>query len=369
MTQSFGRLLNRDRGFNPHGVFALNVSLPFEQDSYLDASLRTAALDGVVSRVAKLPGVTHVGATNGFPGSALGILGVAMLHPSAGASSSDVSAALRSATPDYFAAMGVVVKSGRVFRADDTASSPRVAVVNETLARAMWADGQAIGRILPIPSGDDRGTTNDWTVVGVVADMHLGARSPSDIFLPVAQRPAFWIDLVMRTNGDPEALAEPVRRALRELNPDLLIENSKAIDTIVSNSLGLERAQASLATVVAVLSAAVAGVGLYALLAFAVAQRRREFGIRLALGSAPRALSRWMFVRGLRLALVGVVAGSAITFGLVRLLRAQVFGLASASPWAYAGAALALLVVAALALWAPARRVLRADPLEAMRIG
>ena len=120
---------------------------------------------------------------------------------------------------------------------------------------------------------------------------------------------------------------------------------------------------------VAVLSAAVAGVGLYALLAFAVVQRRREFGIRLALGSAPRALSRWMFVRGLRLALVGVIAGSAITFGLVRLLRAQVFGLASATPWAYAGSALALLVVAALALWAPARRVLRADPLEAMRIG
>jgi len=160
-----------------------------------------------------------------------------------------------------------------------------------------------------------------------------------------------------------------VRRALRELNPDLLIENSKAIDTIVSNSLGLERAQASLATVVAVLSAAVAGVGLYALLAFAVAQRRREFGIRLALGSAPRTLSRWMFVRGMRLALVGVVAGAAITFGLVRLLHAQVFGLSSATPWAYVGAGVALLVVAALALWAPARRVLQADPLEAMRIG
>ena len=217
MTQSFGRLLNRDRGFNPHGVFALNVSLPFEQDSYLDASLRAAALDGIVSRVARLPGVTHVGATNGFPGSALGILGVAMLHPPAGASSSDVSAALRSATPDYFAAMGVPIKSGRVFRADDTASSPRVAVVNETLARAMWPDGSAIGRVLTIPSGDDRGTTYDWTVVGVVADMHLGARSPSDIFLPVAQRPAFWIDLVMRTSSDPEALAEPARRALREV--------------------------------------------------------------------------------------------------------------------------------------------------------
>jgi putative ABC transport system permease protein len=263
----------------------------------------------------------------------------------------------------------VAVKSGRVFRAEDTASSPRVAVVNETLARAMWPDGSAIGRVLPIPSGDDRGTVYDWTVVGIVTDMHLNARSPSDIFLPVGQQPAFWIDLVMRTAGDPAALAEPVRRALRELNPDLLIENSKAIDTIISNSLGLERAQASLASVVAVLSAAVAGVGLYALLAFAVAQRRREFGIRLALGSAPRALSRWMFVRGMRLALIGVAAGSAITFGLVRLLRAQVFGLASATPWAYAGSALALLVVAGLALWAPARRVLRADPLEAIRIG
>lgn len=369
MMRSFTTLLDRDRGFNPHGVFALNVSLPFEQDRYLDDAVRAAALDGIVSRVARLPGVTHAGATNGFPGSALGILGSVMLHPEAGTAKADVSAALRSATPDYFAAMGVEVKRGRVFRPDDTASAPRVAIVNETLARAMWPDGQAIGRQLPVPRGDDRGTSDLWTVVGVVADMHLGARGPADIFLPVAQRPAFWIDLVMRTTGEPGALAEPVRRALRELNPDLLIENSKAIDTIVSNSLGLERAQASLATVVAVLSAAVAGVGLYALLAFAVAQRRREFGIRLALGSAPRALSRWMFVRGMRLALGGVAAGSAITFGLVRLLRAQVFGLSSATPLAYVGSALALLVVAALALWAPARRVLQADPLEAMRIG
>ncbi|HKW02934.1 MAG TPA: ABC transporter permease [Vicinamibacterales bacterium] len=366
MTQSFTALLNRDRGFNPHGMFALNVSLPFEQDKYLDSALRAATLDEIVSRVAKLPGVTHAGATNGFPGSALGILGTAMLHSSSGAR--DVSAALRSASPDYFAAMGVAIRSGRAFRADDTASSPRVAVVNETLARAMWPDGTAIGRVLPIPSGDDRGTTYDWTVVGVAADMHLGARSPADIFLPVAQRPAFWIDLVMRTNGDPDALAEPVRRTLREINRDLLIENSRSIDTIVSNSLGLQRAQASLATVVGTLSTAVAGVGLYALLAFAVAQRKREFGIRLALGSAPRALSRWMFVRGLRLAIVGVAAGSAITFGLVRLLRAQVFGLSSATPWAYALAALALLVVAALALWAPARRVLRTDPIIAMRV-
>lgn len=367
MTQSFGTLLNRDRGFNPHGMFALNVSLPFEDDKYLDAPLRAATLDAIIARVAKLPGVTHAGATNGFPGSALGILGGVMLHPPAVGTSRDVSAALRSATPDYFAAMGVAVRSGRVFRADDTASSPRVVVVNETLARAMWPDGSAIGREIPISSGDDRGPTYQWTVVGVVADMHLGARSPADIFLPVAQRPAFWIDLVMRTAGDPDALAEPARRALRDLNPGLLIENSRSIDTIVSNSLGLERAQASLASVVAVLSAAVAGVGLYALVAFAVAQRKREFGIRLALGSAPRALSQWMFVRGLRLAIVGVAAGSAITFGLVRLLRTQVFGLSSATPWAYVGAALALLVVASIALWAPARRVLRADPLIAMR--
>ena len=367
MMRSFTALLDRDRGFNPHGVFALNVSLPFEQDAYLDSQTRAAALDAIVSRVAHLPGVTHAGATNGFPGSTLGVLGAAMLHPAAGAPQADVSALLRSATPDYFNAMGVALERGRTFRPDDTASAPRVAIVNEKLARAMWPDADAIGRQLPLPRSDARGASELWTVVGVVADMHLAANVPADIFVPVAQRPSFWIDLVMRTTGDPAALDAPVRRALREINPDLLIENSRSIQTIVANSLGLERAQASLATVVAVLSAAVAGVGLYALLAFAVAQRRREFAIRLALGSAPRALSRWMYVRGLRLALAGIAAGTAITIGLVRLLRTEVFGLASAAPWAYAWSALALLAVAALALWAPARRVLRADPLAAMR--
>ena len=111
MTQAFSTLLNRDRGFNPHGMFALNVSLPFEQDKYLDESLRAATLDAIVLRVAALPGVAHVGATNGFPGSALGILGSVMLRPGAGAARAEVSSALRSATPDYFAAMGVAVKS------------------------------------------------------------------------------------------------------------------------------------------------------------------------------------------------------------------------------------------------------------------
>ncbi len=366
MTRAFNERLNRDRGYDPHGVLALNVSLPFENDKYLSDAVRADAIQGIVDRARQLPGVTHAGATNGFPGSALGILGLALLHTE-GPSPHDVSAAIRSATPDYFAAMGVKLKAGRAFTSDDRSSAPPVVIINEALAHQMWPDTDAVGRTLLIPSADDASRKTPLTVVGIVGDMHLGATSRPDIFLPVAQRPAFWIDLVLRTNADPASLMTPLRRALRDLNPNLLIENSTTIDAIVSNSLGLERAQATLASVVAVLSAAVAGVGLYALLAFSIVERTREIGIRLALGSAPRALFWWMFSRGMRLAAAGIACGLVITLGLVQLLRAQVFGLSSAAPWSFASSAILLAVIAAVAIWVPVRRVLRTDPLLALR--
>jgi putative ABC transport system permease protein len=365
MARSFADLLDRDRGFDPRGVLALDVTLPFEQAKYENAAVRAAAFADIVGDVSRLPGVTHAGATNGFPGSPLGILGSTILHPPGGAH--DVLGLFRSATPDYFATMGVALRAGRLFRANDDASAPRVIIVNDTLARQMWPDGQAVGRRLRLPADADPKTTVPWEVVGVVADMHLGPRASADIFFPVAQRPAYWVDLVLRTGGDPAALVGPVRRLLRERDRDLLIENNTPLAAVVSASVSLQRAQSVLAAVVAALSAVVAGVGLYALVAFAIARRTREFGIRLALGSSPQALSWWMFVRGIRLAGLGIIAGALVAFGLVRLLRGEVFGFADASVAAYLGSALALLVIAAFALLVPARRVLRADPLVAIR--
>jgi putative ABC transport system permease protein len=367
MARSFADLLDRDRGFNPRGVLALNVTLPAEQPKYEDAAVRASALTGIVARVSRLPGVTHAGATNGFPGSPMGILGSAILHPANAAPGHDVLGLFRSATPDYFATMGVALRAGRTFRPDDDASAPRVIIVNETLAHRMWPDGHAVGRQLRLPATEDPQARVAWDVVGVVADMHLGASAPADIFFPVAQRPAFWIDLVLRTGGDPAALVAPVRRVLHDADRDLLVENSTPLAAIVAASVSLQRAQSVLAMVIAVLSALVAGVGLYALVAFAVARRAREFGIRLALGSSPRALSWWVFTRGMRLAALGVAAGALVTFVLVRLLRGEVFGFAEGPPAAYVASALVLLVVAALALLAPARRVLRVDPLVAIR--
>ncbi|HET9371213.1 MAG TPA: FtsX-like permease family protein, partial [Vicinamibacterales bacterium] len=367
MSTSFAALLGRDRGFNPHGMLALNVSLPFEQDRYENPALRAAELEGIVARVAQLPGVTAAGATNGFPGSALGVLGNVLLKPQVPEATGEIQGVLRSATPDYFRAMGVAIRDGRAFTSADTAAAPRVAIVNETLARQMWGDATAVGRVILLPRANDPAETAPWTVVGVAGDMRLGTRAPADIFLPVAQKPAFWIDLVMRTDGDPTALVPVVRRALRDLNGELLIENSRSIDSIISNRLGLERAQSVFATVIAALAAVVAGVGLYALLSFAVAQRTREFAIRLALGSAPRALFGNIFIRGLRLAAIGVVIGSLATFGLIRLLRSQVFGLDAASPGAFVVSAAALLLIASLALLGPARRVLRAQAIAAIR--
>jgi putative ABC transport system permease protein len=366
MVRSFESLLDRDRGFNPHGVLALNVTLPFSAfDRNQDPDVRASALDRIIAAARRVTGVTSAGATNGFPGSSLGVLGGALLR-SAGPAHEDVLAILHAASPDYFAAMGTRVLAGRSFSGGDTGSSTPVAIVNETLARALVPGGDAVGRQLALPT-EGAGRSDLREIVGVVGDMRLDDRASPDVFLPVAQRPAFWVDLVVRTDGDPAALATPVRRALRSLEPDLLIENSTSIDAIISDSLGLQRAQSTLAAVVAFLAAVVSGVGLYALVAFVVAQRTREIGIRLALGSAPRALSWWLFRRGMRLAVIGIGIGIGATVLLVRYLGTLVFGLGTSTVSAYAASAGLLLVVALLAVWAPTRRVLRADPLVAMR--
>jgi predicted lysophospholipase L1 biosynthesis ABC-type transport system permease subunit len=232
----------------------------------------------------------------------------------------------------------------------------------------LWPDGRAIGRQLVVPrtSGIISGT-DPYEVVGITGDVRSGARLSPDVFVPLSQAPTYWVDLVVRTDGDPLALREPLRRALLEMRRDLLIENMSSLDAIISDGAGLERAQSAMAGLVALLSALVAGVGLYALLVQVAAQRTRELGIRLALGCDPRRLFFWVFRRGMVLTGLGLGVGTAATIGSIQVLRHQVFGLAATRPGAFAIAATVIAIVSCAAAAAPARRVMQTDPLEAMR--
>jgi putative ABC transport system permease protein len=367
MVRSFNDLLNSDRGYVPAGVATMSVSVPYDEARYEAAPARLDAYDQVLASIAKVPGVMAVGAVTGFPGSALGILGSgAVTVP--GRTDPPVVAALHSATPDYFRAIGVALKSGRTFTPADRAGGPHVVVISETLERALWPGGRSIGQHFAIPpaGGLMRNGIDDAEVVGVVADMRLSTRRTVDIFVPFAQIPSFWADVVVRTTGDPAALSGPIRQAIRRANPNLLIEHVSPLQTIISNVYGLQRAQSFLTALVAILGGVVALTGVYALLNQYVAQRRREMGIRLALGSNPRGLFWFVFRRGMRLAVAGTAIGLGLALVAVRILRGQVFGLDGAT-WFFLPVGLAVVLASAVVIAASARRVIAIDPLISIR--
>jgi putative ABC transport system permease protein len=368
MVRSFGALLARDRGYVPAGVVTMTVSLPFDDRQYTAPQVRADAFDRLIDALRPMHGVTAAGAATGFPGSALGILGGGPVTVP-GRTDPPVIAALHDATPDYFRAMGVPITKGRAFTDADTASSPRVVIINDTMARLLFPDGRALGQRFHVPSaiGLRAGADADAEVVGLVADMHLNARRTSDMFVPFAQVPSFWADVVVRTSGDPAAMAEPVRQAIRRSNPDALIEHVSPLQAIISNAYGLERAQSFLTALVAALGGAIALMGLYALLSQYVARRTREMGICLALGSSPARLFWSVFRRGMLLSGLGVGIGLAAALLAARLLRGQVFGLDVAGVWLFLPVALGVALASAIVIASSARRVIRIDPLVALR--
>ena len=360
MLGAFAGLLDRDRGYDPRGLMAMNVSLPFSDDSYLPTAVRARAFEEILERVRTVPGVRGVAATTGFPGSPLGILGSAQFTPTGGA---QVVAAVHATSAAYFETMGIPIKSGRPFLPTDLTNSAGVAVVNEQLARE-FADGNPIGQRISVSIQGDK--PKSFEIVGVAGNIRLTERAGLRVFIPLSQASPYWIDLVVRGDGRVSLLTD-VRRTLRSLNPDLLLENDSSFGTIIANSLALERAQSAFAGAAALLAVVVAGIGLYGLMSIVIVQRRREMGIRLALGSPPRRLLRDALAMALRLAVAGIIVGETVTALLIRALGATVFGLGSATLAAYAGAAVLVLVVAIGAAAIPARRVLQTDPLLALR--
>jgi putative ABC transport system permease protein len=362
MLRAFIGQLSKDRGYDPSGLIALNVSLPFAEASYRSPAARAVVFDDMLARVGAVPGVLAVAATTGFPGSSLGILGSAALTPKP--EGREVLAGLHSTSVDYFSTMRIPILAGRAFAPADSTGAQKVAMVNELLAR-QFPGADPIGRRIPVSMGGG-GAPELYEIVGIAGNIRLSEHVGHGVFLPMAQVSAYWIDLVIRTDGSTFSMPA-VRETLRRRYPNLLIENVSSFQTIITNSLALERAQSALAGLIGLLSTVVAAAGLYSLMTFVIASRRRELGIRLALGSPPARLFRELLTDALRLTVAGLVVGIAAAALVIRALQAQMFGLGSADVTAYASAAALLLLVSVTAAWIPARRVMRTDPLSALR--
>jgi predicted permease len=271
--------------------------------------------------------------------------------------------------PGYFRTLGIPLLAGRDFTAQDSSGALKVAIVSERVARECFSGGttEALGRRVRL---DERG---EWlTVVGVVADIHqrgLDQQLQPLIYVPFQQdRGQFirFVSFVART-PTPAGVAEGIRAEIRRAAPDLPIESAVTMDEAVAASVAPPRFRMVLLALFAIAATLIATCGIYGLMAYAVTQRRREIGVRMALGADRRAVLRLVLSRALRIVVAGVVVGLAGAAAVTRVLQTFLFGVTPTDPTAFSLVTLLLMAVGLVAAWLPARRATRIDPAAALR--
>jgi putative ABC transport system permease protein len=281
--------------------------------------------------------------------------------------------AIEAVSPGFFRAMATPLRRGRDITADDVSGAPLVAVVNEELARRAWPAGDAVGRTLRIAASDAEGhpATPTVTIVGIVASMvrsSMHDRVLPQLYVAYDQFPSRNVTLITRVDGTPERLVGGVKAAVRDVDARLFVENVRTLAAEQADFLRPTRLYAIMLQAFAALALLLAAVGIYASMAYSVAQRTRELAIRLALGADPAALVRRVLAEGLRIAVVGGALGVLLARAGGRVLRALVYGVETTDPLSFLGASALLVLVVVLGTWIPARRASTTDPAIALRV-
>jgi putative ABC transport system permease protein len=371
--RSFGRLLATDPGFDVGDALAFSLSVP--DAGYEDPARVETFVADVEERLAALPGVTAVGSIFGLPLTgfdfSISITSTDGRTFDSAEQERRTSPQMRIVTPGYFAAMGIPVLRGRGITEHDRNGSPPVVVVSETAARMMFGGDDPLGHRFELGTrmGLGRGRVGGEVVgvVGDVKDVSLRAAPRPLIYAVHRQFPVGFLQVVLRTTGDPRALAEPARRVVAGVDPNVPLYRVQTLGQLVRGSV----AQARFLTVVlglcATVALALAAIGIYGVVAYAVAQRTRELGIRLALG-ARAADILWLVLRqGAMLGGLGAALGLAAALLATRALGRLLYQVAPTDPITFGLGTLGLLVVALLASYLPARRAAGVDPVEALR--
>jgi predicted permease len=268
--------------------------------------------------------------------------------------------------PEYFAALNVPIVAGRNFTAADTPSSPGVAIVNETFARKLWPNENALGRVFHNRALDGPA----FEIVGVCADYKvrtLAEGTTPYVHYAYSQRPAAGESIIARTRGSADALLASMRRALVELEPNVVFLDDQTMTAQVDMTLMPARLGAFGASGVGAMAMLLAAVGLYGVIAYSVSSRTREIGIRMALGAGRQAVVGLVMRQGLGLAAAGIAAGALFSAGAAKALSGVLYGVGFLDPVTWASAIITLLSVAALANALPARRAVLVDPSQALR--
>lgn len=314
-----------------------------------------------------VPGVIHATAALGLPYSnAAPTEAFAVAGRPPAAPGHETTTRLIAASADYFATLGIQIRAGRALEESDRSGAPRVAVIDERVARIMFGSADPIGQALTINKAS-------WRIVGVAAETRPTARrapgvtSVGEIYLPLAQRPSNTMQYVLRTQGDPLGAAQDAMRIIHDYDRDLAVTDVQSFAALIHDATTPYRIFTGSMISFAIAAATIALIGLYALIAFLVAQRMREFGIRRALGADAPTLFGLVLGESGTLAAIGVGVGLLGALGAGRVMQAALVDVSPADPITLGGVVIAMFVVAMLATLGPARRAARADPMAALR--
>ncbi len=365
MVRSYVEMMRADLGIKSENVLVLQISLP--RESYQEDSKKRALYDQLLTRVAALPGVVKSGAVNLVPfssndnSSTFQIVGRPPFPQG-----HEPDASTRVATPTYFEAIGTALRRGRLFTAQDAENSARVVLVNEAFAGKFLPGENPLGQRLNF-GGDEKQATE---IIGVVADVKnddLDEAPDPTAYFPFSQNTRLTMSLVIRGSQDPTVLASAVRSEVQSLDPKLPVSNIKTLGEMISERISPKRLMTYILAVFGLVALLLASVGIYGVMSYAVSQRTQEIGIRMALGAQAGDVLKLVIKNGMTMALVGVAIGLAGAYALTRLLANFLFKVAATDLLTFGLVTGALIAVALIACFVPARRATKVDPLVALR--
>jgi putative ABC transport system permease protein len=364
LARSFMQLAHVDPGFIPENATLLRLSLP--QKKYAMPEQQTAFANALLDRVKALPGVQAVGLTHSMPLVGDYVLGFNIEGRPAIDPSDLPSTNYYAVTPDYFRAMGIRLVRGRVFTPQDDAKAPRIAIINETMARQHFPNEDPIGKRINITNGPDT-----WReIVGIVGDIKqygVDKATTAQSYEPFAQVPFSSINVVIRTSGSPAALLGAIRPTVYAVDKDQPIGAIRPLEEIMAESIARQRFAMTLLTVFSLVALVIAAVGIYGVMAYSVVQRTGEFGIRMALGAQQRDVLRLVLMQGGKLVGLGLIIGLAATLAASRAMGSMLFNTSAQDPLTLGTITLLLGAVALIACLLPANRATKVNPIEALR--